>query len=333
MSEALHTCAKCQRTNFTARGLKTHHCYSAPHIPDAPSMRDPATLKLHPLLSRITMMRDLVTGLRSKRVKKSEHVAIADELEADLAAFEESLDEHGIRDALKITKAGLIADGRHRWQWAMRRGVKRVPCLVVGDDQARGIIESMMIARRQLTKGMKAYAAVLLHPEVAEATKGAGMKKRSDSIGTLTRSDLALKYGVSPDLIDQACKLYSAFEASKTLRDKHEHLVWAGFGLGAIFAGLHGAERTDVSVKPDERVNGIFRRLNQFSGSLCDDWDLFETPDQREVIADAVTNFLARLPESLRKAALTKLPTWNATPELGGTSPQPAKALAASAAN
>ena len=180
---------------------------------------------------------------------------------------------------------------------------------LVTEEEGVRIIEGSVIARRHWTKGMKAYFAVLMHPEVATNTKGTGMKERSDSVGTLTREALAAKFGVSADLIDQACKLYERFEHSKSLREAHEKLIWAGFGLGGIIAGLAGAASTkDQAIQANNLTAGLFRRLTQFGGSIVQTWTkIGADEEQRQFVGESIGTFLSKLPPELRAIARERL--------------------------
>lgn len=267
-----------------------------------------AKLSLHPLLERVLLMPDVADRLRRQKVKKPEHHAAADEITEDWTAFQQDIDERGILEPIKIVGT-VIADGRHRWMAAKELGHKTVPCVQVTEPEARRIIESTVIARRHMTKGQRAYHAVVMHPEVSGNTKGTGMKARSDSVGTLTRGQLAKRYGVSPDLIDQACRLFERFEASKSLRDTHEKLVWAGFGLGGILAGIAGHEATHGrSIRTGHLASGLFRRLTAFGGSIATTWEkLASDEEMRQVVGEAMGTFLQKLPPELRAIARERL--------------------------
>lgn len=307
--EQLHTCQKCHHENFTLAGLKSHRC-SPVMREHTVSDRKTDTLKLHPLLARFTMMRDVVDGLRKQKVRKPEHADKADEIESELAAFEATLDDEGILDPLKVTKEGLIADGRHRWQWAMRRNVKRVPCLEISDKEALRIIETMMIARRHLTKSMKAYGAVLLHPEVTELKHGGDRRSdQAQKMSLITQVDLAHRFGVSEGLVGQAVKLYRRLdELPQGKRGHFDRLVLAGFELGAIIAGTYGMEmREGKAIQEEELFKGIYGRLVRSASKLGTEWELYDKPEQRAAIAEGLSNFLAKIPQDLRETALAKL--------------------------
>lgn len=318
--EQLHTCPLCHRGNFTLSGLKTHTCRPVKREAkmitcDKVYLHRTADLTLHPMLARVLMMHEVSEKLGKQKVKKPEHRAALTELDADMQAFFADLDENGIIEPLKVTRDGKVADGRHRLRWATLRGVASVPAVTVSDEEAVRIIEGSVVARRHWTKGMKAYFAVLMHPSVVDAGKAksaANLKQapiptESESV-PMTREALAAKFGVSSDLIDQACKLFTSFEASKTLREKHEKLVWAGFGLGGIIAGLAGHDAThEKAIQPSNLTAGIFRRFNAFGGNIAKTWDKLPDDDQRQFVGEALGTFLSKLPEELRTIARAKL--------------------------
>jgi hypothetical protein len=325
-SKRNHTCPQCHRSGFTKSGLNSHDCKPTPKAP-APIVlgktgeRKVSELTLHATLKRILMMHEVHEKLTKQRVKKPEHREAADEILEDEEAFFADLDENGIIEPLKITQDGKVADGRHRLRWASLRNKLTVPVTIVTEDEATRIIEGSVVARRHWTKGMKAYFAVLMHPEAVQAGRqksAANLRqgpiptesesgKHSDSVGMLTREQLAAKFGVSADLIDQACKLYERFEASKSLREAHEKLVWAGFGLGGILAGLAGAEHTPKRILPSNLTAGLFRRLTAFGGNIAQTWGKVKDEDQRQFIGESLATFLSKLPAELRTIARERL--------------------------
>jgi hypothetical protein len=272
-----------------------------------------------PRLERVSMVEDVLKNLKALKVKKERHGVALEELDEDNTATQASLDEHGIIEPLKIYRGDndifYVADGRHRKGWALSRDhVKTVPCTIITPEEATAIIEGTVTGRRHWTKGMKAYMAVLMHPEVVASSQGRNWKKSncysvaiSEKASIKTRTELAMIYGVSRPLIDQACDLYEQLEASPTLREKHEWRVFADFGLGAIIAGLAGDERTEKAIKESELIKGIFTRLNKFGGSIKRDWERYGKPKDRNTIAEGIASFLEKLPADLRSSALAKL--------------------------
>lgn len=284
-----------------------------------PMVMDARVLQIHPMLERITMLPEVMARLGQLKVRKPEHDDAGQALQEDWDAFTEDVRAHGVLERLKVCEVDgkwLVADGRHRRDAALQAGRFIVPVEVVSEEQALKIIHATVIARRSWTKGMKAYFGVLMYPDVIKNTKGTGMKKRSDSIGTLARSDsdsvgigitrveLARKCGVSADLIDQACEVFAHCERSKKIREKFEWRVFTGeLGLGGILAGI-GAE---LAGEEEETLNGRGRvetPLKHLCAGLdkakryLADWDGL-TEAQRETAATAFTAFLDAAPPEL----------------------------------
>jgi hypothetical protein len=264
------------------------------------------SLVLHPALERVTLMPEVIARLRKQKVKKPEHHEKIKELELEWSAFLASLEDEGILDPLKvIIGTSTVADGRNRLMGAMELKMPEVPIQYVTEEEAHRIIEATVIGRRHMSKGAKAYFAVVMHPEVA-ASK-VGRPANSDSVG-ITRSSLADKFGVSSDLIDQACKLYMAFEDSKTLREAHEKLIWAGFGLGGILAGVAGAAHTGgKGISTSNYATGFVRRFATLGGAVAEKWEKITNEDDRMTIADGVHTMIMKLPPELRQLTLSKM--------------------------
>jgi hypothetical protein len=202
---------------------------------------NPAILLPSPELDMIPMRSSVVTHFGAS--KKPEHRAEAADLEEDLKALHSSLDADGIIEPIKATvsddgKTAMIWDGRHRHQWALGRGLALVPVQHVTADQGRAIIAATVVGRRHWTKGQKAWLAVNLHPELI--SNKTGPKKN----GELTRETVATLFGVSMPVLEQAIKLATTFAQLPSLRERHEPGIWAGHGLGAVLAGIPGAQTT-----------------------------------------------------------------------------------------
>ncbi len=201
---------------------------------------DPAILAPAPELSIIPMLGAVATHHAASR--KPDHREAAEELQQDLAALHASLDRDGIIEPLKVTLAedgqsGIIWDGRHRNEWALNKGVQ-VPVTLVTREQGLAIISATVAGRRHWTKGQKAWLAVQLNPSLL--SNRTGPKKQ----GVAGREEIAHTFGVRPSILDQAIALAKAFEAAPALRERHEPGIWAGFGLGAVLAGIPGAQAT-----------------------------------------------------------------------------------------
>lgn len=243
-------------------------------------------ISIAPMLAIVPMMGDVSAKFAAS--PKAELKKIGEAIAAEHAALLQSLNEHGITDPIPATlydvdgqemqaEAGdhfaqillnagrkIVAwDGRHRLEHASAQGSdSKVPVRFVTEAEGRALLELTVIGRRHWTKSQRAWLGVMQHPEVCEATQGAGMKERSDSVGTLqTATALGQRLGVSADLVSQAVTLYRMFFApdakagspaaieAVACRAKHEHRIWGGFGLGAIIAGIGGGDATEGKPK------------------------------------------------------------------------------------
>ena len=246
---------------------------------DAPHYANPADLIPHPMLERMATKWDVLDHLT--KGKRPDHAETLEEVRAEWAAFVADVQERGIIVPIKVAliKGKLtIVDGRHRNKAALEAGLKQVPVERVPEDQALALMESTMIGRQHLTKGQRAYAAVVLHPEVS--TEAGDRQKTGKPLpSALNAEGLAAKFGVSIRLIEQACQLYRELDQSKTLRAKHEWRVFAGFGLGAIIAGLAGEESTKGKPRAASSMaitsalsplNGYYARYKSLKGEAKD---------------------------------------------------------------
>lgn len=225
--------------------IRDHSAYSV----------DPGELVCSPMLERIATKWDVLQRLQDS--KKADHAEELAEVSEDWAAFVADVKARGIIVPIivyhdKKTGKLIIADGRHRWKASLEGELPEVPVCEVSFDEALSIMESTMIGRQHFTKGQRAYAAVVLHPEAATASEE-GKKSRTEC--GISLPDLAAKFGVSYRLIEQACQLYRELDKSKTLRAKHEWRVFAGYGLGAVIAGISGGETTTAKPRPSAPVN------------------------------------------------------------------------------
>ena len=202
---------------------------------------NPETLTPAPELDMIPMLSSVVTHFGAS--KKPEHRAEAADLEEDLKALHSSLDSEGIIEPIKVTvadsgKTATIWDGRHRHQWALGRGLALVPVQHVSEAQGRAIIAATVVGRRHWTKGQKAWLAVNLNPHLI--TNRPGPK----ATATISRDEVAALFGVSVETLDKAIKIATTFAQLPSLRERHEPGIWAGHGLGAVIAGIPGAQTT-----------------------------------------------------------------------------------------
>lgn len=244
---------------------------------------------------------------RFSAAAKADLRAEGETLAAELAALHSELDLYGIQEPIPVTfmvekvkgkKPRRYVqgwDGRHRTNWALAKDLKTVPVRVVTEEEGRALLESTVIGRRHWTKGQRAWLAVTLNPAVAGNTKGRPGK--SHSVG-ITADQLASRFGVSGALIEQAVSIKRAFDQLPTLREKHEPGIWIGHGLGAVLAGIPGATTTEDKPKKSiswTTMQGPLATLSNVARKF-ESW----TPDEKECARDALTQWLAGLPEDFR---------------------------------
>ena len=189
------------------------------------------------------------------------------------------------------------------------------------------IIEASVIGRRHWTKGQRAWLGVCQHPQVCEAGEGRP-SKNSDSIGVLNASTLGRRLGVSADTVDQAVALYRAFYApghaasspeaieAAAKREKYEHLIWGGAGLGGILAGIAGGDATGGKPKAQTGFHHLDAPLSQLVrlSKAFTSWDAEERLKAQRLLtarvkADMTPEFRLALAEAL--AAADEPATWS----------------------
>jgi len=296
-------------------------------------------VSIDPRLAIVPMMVDVAAKFITS--PKPEIKAQGVEMMAEHDALRSSLDELGIVEPIKAFRQGrrwVAVDGRHRLEWlddgyaphSTKNQFLKVPLIEVSEAEAMQIIEASVIGRRHWTKGQRAWLGVCQHPEVCEATQGSGMAQRSDSIGTLKNADsigvftatkLAARIGVSADTVNQAVALYRAFYApghaasspeaieAAAKREKYEHLIWGGAGLGGILAGIAGGDATGGKPKAQTGFHHLDAPLSQLVrlSKAFTSWDTEERLKAQRLLtarvkADMTPEFRLALAEALAAA-------------------------------
>ncbi|MBB5037122.1 ParB N-terminal domain-containing protein [Prosthecobacter dejongeii] len=254
-------------------------------------------ISLDPRLASVPMMSDVAA--RFLGASKAEHKKAGQEMADEQDALWQSLDREGILEPIKAYREGrkwIMADGRHRLEWATARNIPKIPLIEISKSQASTIIEATVVGRRHWTKGQRAYLAILVHPEVTEGTAGRPQKVHSVKI---SMEELAKRVGVSIGLIHQAAELYRAFYApgskpdsveaieAASLKEQYEMSIWAGNGLGAVLAGIEGGKATSGQTKPPSGFHGLDKPLGTFSrfSALYTTW----TPEERNKAQQLMT--------------------------------------------
>jgi hypothetical protein len=197
------------------------HAHHTPVPAQRRELRDPKTLRVHKLISTQPELTDD---------------------DPEFLRIVASIQEHGY-DAdqpIKITEAGDIADGRHRWRAVKRLKLPEIPCVIVDDSEVAGIALLTLVARRHYTPSQLAFASYpLLKPAFEEAEKRriANLKSASASpetqslrFGEKKGSDLAVKtvenyaaeLAISLRLLQQAAEVHQLFTDPKkrTISDR-----------------------------------------------------------------------------------------------------------------
>jgi hypothetical protein len=248
----------------------------------------------------------------------------------DFEALIRSIRFNGLREKIKVVqgpKGYLVVDGRHRLG-AVREIINRlgpgnhatavrlrdvgVPCEVVKEEEVAAIIQDA-VTRRHMSKGARAYLAVLMQPEVATTEKrGGDRSKTALNADLLTAEILACRAGVSVRLIEDAVSLYRTFESRKDLRKKFEDSIWVGAGLASVKAGIEGfLQLGKTPDSPESEEEKKARLSNQwlhtglgYFNSIGRYWEEYERldDDQEKALIERATEVFAKAPESIRNA-------------------------------
>jgi len=286
-------------------------------------------ITIDPRLAIVPMMVDVAAKFITS--PKPEIKAQGVEMMAEHDALRSSLDELGIVEPIKAFRQGrrwVAVDGRHRLEWlddgyaphSTKNQFLKVPLIEVSEAEAMQIIEASVIGRRHWTKGQRAWLGVCQHPAVCEVEEGRPAKN-ADSIGVLTAPKLAARIGVSADTVNQAVALYRAFYApghaasspeaieAAAKREKYEHLIWGGAGLGGILAGIAGGDATGGKPKAQTGFHHLDAPLSQLVrlSKAFTSWDTEERLKAQRLLtarvkADMTPEFRLALAEALAAA-------------------------------
>jgi hypothetical protein len=209
-----------------------------------------------------------------------------------------------------------IVDGRHRFSAYLStecRGRHSLPC-VATDRPVNEIIIRTLVERRHATKGTRAY---LVWPLIATSVRPAGRPSKKSPTESeikcptesgITTDDLAARYGFSPDLFDQARRLYEIFATRKDLKADLEPGILSGDkGLGATLAGIAGKTSTEGTPREDAPHRLLLERgfkalATRFAPAK---WSGMPDPDKAaaaNAAVECVLTWPADVQDRLRKA-------------------------------
>ena len=288
----------------------------------------------HPLLKDIPLMADIAAvaprgaGVNDGDQNRANYLADGAADVGDVwQAFKQDVKAHLAESILVCRISGCkriyVVDGRDRVSALRDAGVEDVAVEWVDEDQAERLIRSKTL-RKHLSKGARAYLAATGHPELAEATPGNPSLKKNkkgspeenainiqcelgkSKLGrvTETRESLALAWGVSLTLIQQAFKVISLLEAERytiahdpSYKPNSTPEIWtakifAGWSLHGVITGLTGQSDAPASDQVNEPLeNPHFLKLRAGVGALMARAAKYEdltAPLRRQLEADSV---------------------------------------------
>jgi hypothetical protein len=282
----------------------------------------PSELTPHPLLDRVNMLPELIAreealGLAQGKGRAA-HKEAAEQLRREFHGVAESILANGIREKLKVVPnpAGgyWIVDGRHRWTIATQYDLETVPCEVVAESDVVAIIMDG-VQHRQMSKGARAYLAVLMHPEVAKDAKD---RQKAGTPSAFSAEGIAATAGVSPRLMEDAISLYRTFATRGDIREKFEPAIWVGAGLAKLRAGIEGFKKTgtepDEEPETDEQAKARIaeERVQTVQGkwveikSALKFWHKMKPESQKDIIRHAAA-CIFETPEDFRRELIEAL--------------------------
>lgn len=207
------------------------------------TMRDPADLRIHPILAAMPRMAE----------DSTQFGALADDIGA-----------RGVIEPLKITADDQIVDGRHRFLAAKRQQLAAVPTMLVQDDQVLGMILATLIHRRHYGKGAIGYIAYPFlqeaHEEAVDAArekiaknlktgKNTNVSRESTqwTLGVKRVEDFADRLGICRATYMQAAQVHKLFEDHPDFKADMEPQILdpdKPIGLGAVIQGWAGFNST-----------------------------------------------------------------------------------------
>lgn len=155
-------------------------------------------------------------------------IPVWDKESPEFAALRESIRDRGLDYPLLVDNSNRVVDGRNRRNAiAALAGLggpaaQRVPCRIVNQDDAAGVIVSSLVNRRHLARGALVYIVAPLFENVLAESKARRFANYAKSTSAPESAlsalsgkgavDIAAKLGVSPRLFEQALKLRRMFE-------------------------------------------------------------------------------------------------------------------------
>lgn len=240
MTETLHDCPKCGRSNFTERGLVHHRCRP---LSESAICNPQSAIPVMNYSKRPITYRPVADLSIHPSIEDDPRLAKND---PRFRAMQNAWREAGTVPPLFVTAKGEIVDGRHKFWFAQAEAIDELPCIEVTEAEVPQVILSALAGRNHITKGQRAYLAA---PKLASAFQAA-LERRAQILATKGRTnlsmipsvdDLADQLGIGCRLLDQARRIHSFFAKEPKLRKEWEPKILADedpIGLGAAIAGI-----------------------------------------------------------------------------------------------
>lgn len=277
----------------------------------------------HPILASQPLMPVVLRSLTDGQASKEENREVEGEIAHDWAAFVANIKAAGVLEPLVAVRTGgrranrfRIIDGRHRFRAAIEAGLKSIPVRCVAESEVSAVIESAIIGRRHITKSIKAWQAVALHPELIEGSHGERTDlatSRSEN-GKLSREDAAARYGVSPESISRAAQLWK--RSAKKPKARAMIIQQLGMGRGFVEAARAAFGLDEDSGSGDAGPN-LVKKFTWFRGAVqramkdLADFSAWPPAQQEEAtafVAEFVAGFPAEWKDELSQWAAGQVP-------------------------
>lgn len=180
----------------------------------------------------------------------------------EYAALRDSIRANGQREPIKLHRDGRILDGKHRDRACKELGLPVATETFDGTDtEALAYVLDLNVNRRHLNESQKAMIAAKL------ATLGQGRPAKNAAQAVFTQSDVAEKFGISPDTLQRA----------RVVQQRAEPEIVAAVEAGAMTVKTAAA----IAAKPREQQLGRLERdQRKANGTHRHADDFYRTPEE-----------------------------------------------------
>jgi|GEM_PF-5145149 len=272
------------------------------------TLRDPATLELHPLVACLPMFGPHTPEMEELRTR---------------------IDNYGWEEMfLSIDEDGLLFDGRHTRELALEQNIEQVQCRVYPRDEVSGRIRAYGMGRTHLgTKSAKAYWWWPFFAANAYSHGGDRRSKASDSLlknpGNqhskvpranhslmVTNDEIAEQLGVSIDLVKFAKAAHEFFAEKPQMKAKLEPRILSGeLPLNRVLCarGREGYDDGSIDLSGrNDHYNHALECFGKTTKHLVVGWEKLDLEDKGRLAA-GFSEILSNWPEDLADTMLRSL--------------------------